>query len=608
MVKLNLRAQYMKRINLLLLFLLTLILAHAEVSFTVLPPRQVIEGNKFNVTFRLKNAEGSDIKAPQIEGCKLLFGPSTSTMSSYQMINGKTTSSTSVDYSFVYRAEKAGTYTIAETNIKVDGKTYTSEAVKFTVLPADNSGSLGVKVDDYSTHTTDKKVSSNDVFVRIITSKSQAYEQEAIECTIKLYTKYSISSFMATNQPSFDGFLIEEKDIKSSLNEMENYNGQNYMTAVLKKCIIFPQKAGKLTINSGKYDISVVQYEMVSNGFFIDKRPVERQISVSSNSASVQVNPLPSPQPDDFNGAVGNFALNSELSSTSFRTNEAASLIYKISGTGNIKYVKEPVVDFPSEFEQYTPKNDIKASVVGNNVKGQITIEYTFVPQNVGNFKIGSTNFVYFDPSAKKYVTLTTPEYDIKVAKGVGTSTTSTAQSEISTKNRDILHIKLGDKHPLHENTYYITSVVYWLIYLLLAMGLGASIYFNIRKIKLNADVQGSRLAKANKVARLRLKKAKQFMDAKANDAFYEEVLKALWGYLSDKLLIPSSQLNRDNITAELSSYGAQQQLIDTIIYVLDECEMARYTPQKSDEQVEQLYKTTTQVMNEMESINTKRK
>ncbi|MBR5898394.1 MAG: protein BatD [Muribaculaceae bacterium] len=598
----------MKRINLLLLFLLTLILAHAEVSFTVLPPRQVIEGNKFNVTFRLKNAEGSDIKAPQIEGCKLLFGPSTSTMSSYQMINGKTTSSTSVDYSFVYRAEKAGTYTIAETSIKVDGKTYTSEAVKFTVLPADNSGSQGVKVDDYSTHTTDKKVSTNDVFVRIITSKSQAYEQEAIECTIKLYTKYSISSFMATNQPSFDGFLIEEKDIKSSLNEMENYNGQNYMTAVLKKCIIFPQKAGKLTINSGKYDISVVQYEMVSNGFFIDKRPVERQISVSSNSASVQVNPLPSPQPDDFNGAVGNFALNSELSSTSFRTNEAASLIYKISGTGNIKYVKEPVVDFPSEFEQYTPKNDIKASVVGNNVKGQITIEYTFVPQNVGNFKIGSTNFVYFDPSAKKYVTLTTPEYDITVAKGVGTSITSTAQSEISTKNRDILHIKLGDKHPSRENIYYITSVLYWLIYLLLAMGLGASIYFNIRKIKLNADVQGSRLAKANKVARLRLKKAKQFMDAKANDAFYEEVLKALWGYFSDKLLIPSSQLNRDNITAELFSYGAQQQLIDTIIYVLDECEMARYTPQKSDEQVEQLYKTTTQVMNEMESINTKRK
>ena len=245
---------------------------------------------------------------------------------------------------------------------------------------------------------------------------------------------------------------------------------------------------------------------------------------------------------------------------------------------------------------------------MGNNVKGQITIEYTFVPQNVGNFKIGSTNFVYFDPSAKKYVTLTTPEYDITVAKGVGTSTTTTAQSEISTKNRDILHIKLGDKQPSFDNDYYITSFLYWFIYLLLALGLGASVYLNIRKIKLNADVQGVRLAKANKVARLRLKKAKQFMDNKANDAFYEEILKALWGYLSDKLLIPSSQLNRNNITLELSSYGAQQLLIDKIIYVLDECEMARYTPQKSDEQVEELYNTTTHIMNEMESINTKRK
>ena len=608
MVELNLRAQYMKRINLLLLFLLTVVMAHAEVSFTVLPVQPVIEGNKFNVTFRLKNAEGNDIKAPQIEGCKLLFGPSTSTMSSYQMINGRTTSSTSIDYNFIYRAEKSGIFTVPETSVKVDGKTYTSEAITFKVLPADKSSSQGVKVDDYSTHTSDKKVSSNDVFVRIITSKSQAYEQEAIECTIKLYTKYSISSFMCTNQPSFDGFLIEEKDIKSSLNEMENYNGQNYMTAVLKKCIIFPQKAGKLTINSGKYDISIVQYEMVSNGFFIDKRPIEREISVSSNAASIQVNPLPSPQPDDFNGAVGNFTINSELSSSSFRTNEAASLLYKISGTGNIKYIKEPFIDFPSEFEQYTPKNDIKASVVGNNVKGQITIEYTFVPQNVGNFKIGSTNFVYFDPSAKKYVTLTTPEYDITVAKGVGTSTTTTAQSEISTKNRDILHIKLGDKQPSFDNDYYITSFLYWFIYLLLALGLGASVYLNIRKIKLNADVQGARLAKANKVARLRLKKAKQFMDNKANDAFYEEVLKALWWYLSDKLLIPSSQLNRNNITVELSSYGAQQLLIDKIIYVLDECEMARYTPQKSDEQVEELYNTTTHIMNEMESINTKRK
>ena len=172
--------------------------------------------------------------------------------------------------------------------------------------------------------------------MRIILSKSKAYEQEAIECTIKLYTKYSISSFMSTTQPSFDGFLIEELDLKSSLNQIENYKGQNYMTAILKKCIIFPQKSGKLTINSGKYDITVVQYERVNLGFFSDTRPIEKKIKVSSNSATVNIDPLPLPQPDGFYGAVGKFSIDSKLQGTSFRTNEASSLIYTIKGTGNI--------------------------------------------------------------------------------------------------------------------------------------------------------------------------------------------------------------------------------------------------------------------------------
>lgn len=598
----------MKRLFSLIIFSIIFLTVYAEVSFTVNPPRQVIEGNKFNITFRLKNAEGDDIKAPQIEGCKLLFGPSTSTMSSYQMINGKTTSSTSIDYSFVYRAEKSGTFTIPETSITANGKTYTTQAVKFTVLPADQANSQGVRVDDYSTQTSDKQLSKDDIFVRIITSKSNAYEQEAIECTIKLYTKYSISSFLATTQPSFDGFLIEEKDIQSSLNEIENYKGQNYMTAVLKKCIIFPQKSGKLTINSGKYDITVVQYEQVNMGFFSTNRPVERQISVSSNSASIQIAPLPSPQPDGFTGAVGNFTIDSKLSASSFRTNEAASLIYTIAGTGNIKYIKEPIIDFPSEFEQYTPKNDIKASVVGNTVKGSMTIEYTFVPQNVGEFKIGSDKFVYFNPVSKEYITLTTPGYDINVAKGVGTSSSSVAQKEISTKNTDILHIKLGNKNLIKSHNFYICSFWYWFIYVFVITLLSTLIYLNIRKIKFKADVQGVRLAKANKIARQRLKLAKKYMEQKSNDAFYEEILKALWGYLSDKLLIQASQLTRTNISAELTSYGAPQQLIDSIIEVLDECEMARYTPQKSDAQVEKLYNTTSAVMNEMEDINSKKK
>lgn len=340
----------MKRYLLILSAILVTVMASAQASFTVIPPRQVIAGNKFAVTFRISNGDGSGLKVPQINGCRYIYGPSTSTMQSYQFINGRQSSSRTTDYTYTYAAEKAGTYTIGAASVIIDGKRYTTKPVSFKVLPADKSrGSSGVRVDDYSTQSSDRAVSSNDVFVRIILSRTRVYEQEAVECTIKLYTKYQISSFMATTQPNFNGFLIQELDIQPSLNDIDTYNGQNYMTAILKKCIIFPQKSGRLTINSGKYDISVVQHDRMG-GFFGGYRPVERKIKVSSNSASVMVDALPQPQPTGFSGAVGQFSVQSDLKGNSFRTNEAASLIYTIKGTGNIKYLKEPTIDFPSEF------------------------------------------------------------------------------------------------------------------------------------------------------------------------------------------------------------------------------------------------------------------
>ncbi len=582
----------------------------AEVSFTAIPPRNVIAGNKFNVTFRLKNGDGEGLKVSQIDGCTLLYGPSTSTMQSYQMINGNATSSTTVDYSYIYRAEKEGTYTIEPASINVDGKMYSTQPVKFTVLPADklsstNSNQSVVRVDDYNTQTRDKQVSGNDVFVRIILSRSRAYEQEAIECTIKLYTKYQISTFMPTTQPNFDGFLIEEVNLQPELNQMENYKGQNYMTAVLKKCIIFPQKSGKLTINSGKYDISVVQYERINMGFFGSTRPVEKEIKVSSNSASIIIDPLPQPQPEGFTGAVGKFSIDSKLVGSSFRTNEAASLVYTIKGTGNIKYIKEPIIDFPTEFEQYTPKADIKASLSGANMSGTMSIEYTFIPQSVGKFTIGGDKFVYFDPSSRQYVTLTTPPYTLDVAKGINSPSVSSdvAKQDIKAKNTDILHIKLGDKNQQKQHNYIVYSVWYWPAYIVLTLILGLIIYLYGKQAKASADVQGRKLARANKVAQKRLKMAKSFMDSRENDKFYEELLRVIWGYVSDKLSIPASQLSRENILNELIAYGADKNLTDILIEVLDECEMARYSPAQSNEQIEGLYAKATNAINIMENV-----
>lgn len=600
----------MKRFTIILILIASVAInSFASTSFVVVnPPSRVAVGQKFSVTFRLRNGEGTSLKVPQINGCKQLFGPSTSTSQSYQIINGSMSSSSTVDYTYIYRAEKEGTYTVGEASITVDGKRLTTKPFSLTIVAGNaTQGSAAnpdrqaqVEFDDVSTQSADRKVSANDVFVRIILSKPTAYEQEAIECTIKLYTKYSISSFFPTKQPSFDGFLIEEMNLQPSLNEVETYNGQRYMTALLKKCIIFPQKSGKLTINSGNYDIKVVQYDNVNMGFFTVQSPQEKSIKVSSNSASVNILPLPSPQPAGFTGAVGNFTVDSRLIGNNFRTNDPATLIYTISGTGNIKYLKEPQIDFPSEFELYSPKSDINASVSGSNVTGKMTIEYTFVPQKVGDFRIGGDKFVYFNPTTKQYVTLDTQGYNIKVSKGLSTQQ-EVEQQDIEIKNTDIRYIKLGDKNPTHVHHYLVCQWWYWGSYVLILTALIAILAVYRHNIKRMADVRGVKLAKANKIARKRLKAAREFMQHNQSEKFYDEMLRAVWGYLSDKLGIPASQLSRDNVASELAKVGASSVLADKFISVLDDCEMARYA--STARQPQAIYDQASAAINELEDI-----
>ncbi|MDE5625142.1 MAG: BatD family protein, partial [Muribaculaceae bacterium] len=564
----------------------------AQTSFQVIPPRNVIAGNRFAVTYRLSNGEGTSLNAPAINGCKLLNPqPGVSTSQSYQIINGQASSSSTVEYTFIYRAEEEGTFTIPAASIVVDGKKLTSQSAKFTILPADKApqsqqgGGYGygyggsapqqsVHVDDLSSQDdTSRPISKDDIFVRIILNKSHAYEQEAIECTIKLYTKFQrINSFMMTTPPTFDGFLIEEVDTQAALNAVENYNGQNYVTAVLKKCIIFPQKSGKLTISSGKYDLSVVQIERVSNGWFVSGRPVEKEVHLQPYSSTVNITPLPEPRPAGFDNAVGQFTFESRLAPEKLKTGEAASLEYIVTGTGNIKYIHEPKPEIPDDFEQFSPKTDYRTRVSGSTVTGTMMVDYTIVPQSVGTFKIPEQKFVYFDPAKKSYVTLTAPGYNMEIAKGSGT-TISAEQREIEARNTDILHIKTGDKHLSQTHHPLIFNWWYWVVagLLVVALILATAVYG--RQVRLNADVAGRRNARASKVARKRLREAEGFMKSRQPERFYEAMLKAMWGYLGDKLSMPVSQLTRQNISQTLADRGVGEDVAGRIINVLDQCE-----------------------------------
>lgn len=599
----------MKRINIFIFSILAAVMMAAAADFTVMAPRNVIAGNKFSVTFRLKNGEGSGLKTQEIEGCTFLYGPTTSTIQNYQNINGRATSSVTYEYSFIYRADKEGTFTIPPASINVNGQTLRTEAVSFKVLPQDSSNGGGrqpdVRIDDPSTQTADRNVTDKDVFIRIILNKSTAYKEEALECVLKLYTKYSsISGITAVTPPTFDGFLIDEDNSQAQANDIEHYNGQNYLTAVLKKYIIFPQKSGKLTINSGEFDINVVQHERVDMGFFTTTRPVEKTVRTRPGNIAINILPLPEPQPVNFSGVVGQYNLTSEISSTSLRTGEAASLKVIISGSGDVKYIQEPQIEFPTEFEQYTPKVDINSHITGSTVNGNVAIEYTFVPQTVGQFSIPAYEFVYFDPAAKKYVTLTTPAYELNVAKGASSTIAETAdQQNIKAKVTDILHIKTGEKGLEKDHTPVIYSLSYWSMYLLIILVLGVIIYIYAKQVKLSADVTGMKMAKANKVARRRLKEAKKFMDSQSYEKFYAEILRALWGYIGDKLAMPASQLTRQNISDTLRDNNTPEEIITRLIAVIDDCEMARYTPMDNSASAGKVYNETSELMKEMENL-----
>lgn len=598
----------MKRFSFLLLTIcLATISAVAQVTFNVIPPRNVIAGQRFQVVFRLSNAQAGNPTVGEIKGCQLLYGPSRSTTQSYQVVNGVSTSNSTVDYTYVYRADNAGTYTIPAATIDVNGKKMHTSETSFTVLPADSNapGQSTARPGDISTQTPDKKITGNDIFVRASLNKSSVYEQEAVECTLKLYTKYDgISSFAQTTPESYEGFLIEEVDLKENPVDVEHYNGQNYRVVILRKYIIFPQKSGKLTLKTGAYDVVVQQYERIDNGYFYMTRPVERNVKLASSDVVINVKPLPTPAPADFDGAVGRFDVSSSLTSQNLRTNEAASLKYTITGTGNIKYIKAPKVTFPEEFQQYSPNQNVDARISGSNVTGKMEIEYTFVPDAVGDFEIKAAPFVYFDPSKNEYVTVDLPSYDISVQKGVGTGSQDSDPKAVKVKNTDIRHIKTGDKSLSHDHPLYAKEIWYWAIYPLLVLILVAVTLIAVKRHKANSDIVAVRRSKAGKMAKKRLAVASGMMQKNDSAAFYDAVLKALWGYISDKLSIPVSALTRSNVSEELTRYGADENTIAHVIGVLDECEMARYTPESLNRPLKDVYDAAFEAMNDLQAVS----
>lgn len=592
------------------LLMMVTIASKAQVTFQATAPSTVVRGEQFRLTYTL-NKEGKDLRLPSdMSDFEVLFGPSVSRSYSQRTVNGQTISESSVSYTYILVAEKEGTFTIGPATINVDGSTYQSNAVQIRVISPDQvpkSQSRSETDQSESGSSSSPTLKSTDAFIRALVSKSNVYEQEGFTVTFRLYTTLNVVNFGKIEFPEFEGFMVEEIELPMNQQlKIEQYNGRSYYTADLRKTLLFPQRSGKMTIPSGRIEMvfSVPSGKRITSFFGSQEVYVDVKKTLVTNPVSVNVTPLPVNKPESFTGAVGSFTFRSHLDPQETKANEAIMLTLEITGTGNLKLIQNPEVEFPSNFEVYDPtiKNDVQVTI--NGLKGTRKIEYLAIPRYEGNYVIPPVEFSYFDLNSRSYKTMKSPQYTVQVAKGDPVKAASSAyvnQQEVKVEE-DIRFLKTGEPSFQSRNDYFVGSIAYWLWYLVPFILFVAFYMINRQQAKQQANIAFVRNKRANKIAIKRLKIAEKYLKEHNQEQFYSEVLRALWGYFSDKLSIPLANLSKDNIEKELSNYNISDELIATFMRILNTCEFARYAPVRSDTAMDKLYNETLEAIGKMEN------
>ena len=602
-----------------IIFLLFTILAAWQVKaadkvrFVAEAADVVVSGDQVRLVFTVNSQDIKDFRAPSIKGFDVLMGPSRSQQSSIQIINGKRTSNSSTAFTYILLAGSPGTYTIPAASVEVNGEKVFSNAISIKVLPQDqNSGNSGNNgggsASSSRSQAAGSRISANDLFITATASKTTVHEQEAILLTYKVYTVVNLRQLYG-KMPDLKGFHTQEVELPQQKTfTLEHYKGRNYNTTVWSQYVLFPQQTGKLEIPSITFDGMVAQQTVSDDpfdAFFNGGGHVEVKKKITTPKVVINVQPLPA-KPAGFSGAVGEFKLASSINATDVKTNDAVTIKLKLSGTGNMKLIGTPEVKFPQDFEIYDPKVTDDYKLTNSGLTGTKTFEYLAIPRHAGNFTIPAVEFTYFDLKSNSYKTLKTEAYNLKVAKGQGNAdqviSDFTNKESVKMLGRDIRFIKLGDSSLRPKGDFFFGTVGYYLCYLipLLLFVVFAVIYR--QKALENANVAKVKTKKANKVATRRMKLAGKLLAENKKNEFYDEVLKALWGYISDKLSIPVSQLSKDNIEAELTNYGVQEALIAEFIGVLNECEYARYAPGNENEAMDKVYSASVEVISKMEN------
>lgn len=603
----------MKRIfSILTVWLFTLATAFAQDFTAKANPSQVSVGENFRVQYTVESDNPRGFKGPDFnsDAFMVIAGPYESHYSSYQYVNGKATSSSSVTFTYTLSAKKTGTYTIPGATVTVDGKKLTSNKVSVTIGGSNSQGGQhnggnnrggGSNVPVQNNGT----ITSHDLFITSTASKTHVHEQEAILLTYKIYSRVNLEQ-LNPKMPDLKGFHVQEIELpKTKSLTPENYNGTMYNTAIWAQYVLFPQQTGKMTIPAIDFEATVMQQvrNMDPLDAFFNTGSSYNEINktIVAPAINIQVDELPT-KPAGFSGGVGKFQLKSELVGKEPKSGEALTLKLTVSGTGNMKLIKTPEVNAPKDFEAYDPKVTDETQLTRNGIEGTKTFEYIFVPRNPGKYTIPSVPFIYFDLESNAYKTLQSDEYTLDIAKGKNTGSSKNTTS-IDEDDNDIRFIKTGDVDLRTDDLdTYFGSTTNWLTYLIATVVfIVIAVLFRKNAIE-NANVAHMKTKKANKMARKRLQTAKKMLDANKKEAFYDEIMKALYGYISDKLTIPAGDLNKDNIREKLGNVLPNEDLINQLIQSLDECEFARFAPAQESGALDGFYEKVIAIIENIDN------
>lgn len=599
----------MKKLLLVLTVALQAFAMSAQLRVEV--PAVVSLDEQFNVTFIYEGENSpSGFEWSQGDDFQLVWGPQQGRSTSIQIINGKRTRSSQFTYTYILTPKKTGSFTIPAGTVTVKGKTYSTGPQTITVVAEGASSGSGQRARGQSGTSVD--IQDEDLFLSLTLSKRNVVVGEPVTATLKLYQRVNIAGFEDARFPSFNGFWNQEIEAPTNIEfHRESRDNKIYNTALLRKYILIPQQSGTLTIDPAEL-VCLVNVRTVSSGsvsifdeFFDEYRTVRKRISTPSYK--VNVSPLPAGAPSSFKGGVGQFRISASLSKDSLRTHDAASLIVKISGNGNVSLLEEPDVVFPPDFEVYDTK--VSEQVDKNSgMSGSKTYEFPFIPRSAGDFAIASIKYSYYDIKAGKYVTVETPLIPFSVAKGNESESSGAVmmpgvtQRGVKDLNQDIRFINTKDPKLSPKGDFFAGSALFWILAALMAAA-SVGAYFLMSFIAARkADVAGSKNRGANRMARKRLRKASEYLSQNIHSAFYEELHKALTGYVSDKLNMSVAELSRERISEMLTAAGVPSEVTDKFMAIMDACEFARYSPDSGNAAMSAHYQEAVEVISSIDS------